>query len=542
MNLQPVFLRDLRGDRDFRRLRKDRLVIGAISGVILLVLVGVERWAGLNLAQAARIIPLAGVAPFLLLTVGVSVGTRLLATERREGTLFLLLLTRLSGHDILLSKLFVTLIAQWDVFLAAVPALTLPFLVLGYGLGELGLLTLACVNLLFAGLSLGLIMAVFLNEQQAVTVGLIVSLPLLASATPLIVLLPSSILPHALTVLQWLNPGEPLAHVQTVAAGFRKSAFWVPLLGSHLSAWALLVVGGALLPQACRWQAGFNAGPRVRGGIGRAWLRPRISRTRLLNRNPFFWLASRSVWPTLQIWAFLLSCPLLWGWLVWLTWARRGINVTIVFVVAMGASWVVTLLVAVPAEACRCLVEDKESGVLELVLGTPFQAPGIVRGQWLALVRRYAAPLLFVIVLSMALMLTGYVTFGFGGMLEPEDRPLWLIAWLSGLLLLPFSLATLCWVAMRRTLFARNVGEASGLALVQVVGVPCLVLTGLSLLSHSLLGWNPEGWPRVVISLFVYFGWLVVLARRARRILLRDLRCAATMRYAQAPLAGNLRN
>jgi ABC-type Na+ efflux pump permease subunit len=540
MNIFPIFARELRSDRRHRRWRKERVVAGAVSGVAVVSLASADRWAGnVNVVGLIRMVPVAVMAPFLLLTIGLTLGTRLLATERREGTLPLLLLTHLTGRDILFGKLLAAMVIQLDALLGALPALMLPLMLLGCKWEELGLIALGCANLLFFAIALGMFAAIFLDENMAVSGCLLLALALLISARPFGTLLPSGAVHEWLAALRWLNPGEPLAHVQTVTGGFRQSAYWHPLLASHLFAWGLLGVGGLLLPGGCRWQAGLNAQSHQR----KRWLfrkgrnRSFASRTRLLNWNPFLWLASRSRWATVQVWLYVLISPLVWGWLTWLTWARRGINVTIVFVAATAASWLVTLLLTIPTEAGRKLLEDRASGALEMVLCTPQREEEIVRGQWLALGRRYLAPLVLVTSLSLALMIAGYVTFGFGGMLDPEDRGLWVFVWVAALVLFPLTLTALCWVAMRRTLFARNAGEASGLAIIQVIGMPCMALTVASVVLHSLFGWNPE-WPaQAGLTLSAYLACLAAFTWRSRMILLRDLRHAAAHRYSPPPSA-----
>jgi hypothetical protein len=256
----------------------------------------------------------------------------------------------------------------------------------------------------------------------------------------------------------------------------------------------------------------------------------------LLDRNPFLWVTNRERWPTLQIWLLLLIPLAGWAWLSWLAWVRAA-NVTMVFVIAVGVGWLVTLVAVIPREASRRLVEDRSSGALELVLCTPLDAAGIVRGQWLALAQRYLFPVLFVILLSLGLMAGGYITFGFGGMLDPEDRGRWLFFWSAGIGILPIWLTALCWVAMRRALFAPSAGEASGIAFLQVIGIPGFALwaiywvtiwakwdlSGLWLVAFVLAGFGlaPIGW-----------AWY------ARRILLTSMRISAAKRYDSETSSG----
>jgi hypothetical protein len=127
-------------------------------------------------------------------------------------------------------------------------------------------------------------------------------------------------------------------------------------------------------------------------------------------------------------------------------------------------------------------------------------------------------------------MVLGYVTYGFGGMLEAEDRGLWLLLWSISLLLLPLSLIALCWVAMRRALFARNVGEAGGIAVVQVTTMSGLILAGISM-TGRWLGWQLNTFSETLVLNVALAVILVFFAWRARRIFLAQLRQAAVNRY-----------
>ena len=148
--------------------------------------------------------------------------------------------------------------------------------------------------------------------------------------------------------------------------------------------------------------------------------------------------------PAVQVWLLLAVPTLGWGWLTWIAWVVRGLNITVVLVIAAAVSWLVSLLAIIPREASRRLVDDRVTGALEVVLCTSLGTKALLQGQWLSLARRYSLPVLAVMAAGAALMGSGYATFGFGGMLDPEDRALWLIAWLSGIVLLPLWLTALC--------------------------------------------------------------------------------------------------
>jgi ABC-2 family transporter protein len=536
MNLFPIFASGLRAEMRKHRLRKARLAAGATAGLTLVVLVLVDRWAGgLNVTRVLRLVPLAGFGPFALLVIGLNRGADLLSVERREGTLPLLLLTHLTGYDIVLGKLLQALVVELSQILATVPALVLPLIAVGFGLHELWLITLGCLNVLFCAVAIGLLASVFGNGSKAASWCLLLLLPLLAYSTPLASLLPGGAWFASLAALQVFNPCAALMHVQTAAAGLRPGACWLALLTSHVVGWGWLALAGWFLPRACRWQAGVAAKHPAQKSRWPRWIglwnRAPEWRTRLLNRNPFLWLTSREGGPTVQVWLLLILPTAAWGWLTWLTWARRGLNIAIVLVIAAAASWLVSLLAIIPREASRRLVEDRDSGALELLLCTPLAAKGIVRGQWLCLSRRYLLPVMAVMGISSALMIAGYTTFGFGGMLDPEDRGRWLFSWSAGILLLPVCLVSVSWVAMRRALFARSAGEASAIAWLQAVGVPGFALWAVYWLS-VWAGLDPSWWWLALLFASAFVGAPVALACRARGILLAKLPESAANRYS----------
>jgi len=150
----------------------------------------------------------------------------------------------------------------------------------------------------------------------------------------------------------------------------------------------------------------------------------------------------------------------------------------------------------------------------------------IVRGQWESLRRRYLAPMLTTMFVSAALMIAGDVTSGFGGMSTPAERGLWLFWWLANIMVLPLRLTALIWVAMRRALVAQQAGEAAGIAVDLVLGIPVAVLVVLYwtfVLAGVPLGW---WWGAGLLS-GAYVVTLMIMTGRARRIFLGGLRHAA---------------
>ena len=250
-----------------------------------------------------------------------------------------------------------------------------------------------------------------------------------------------------LSTLQWLNPCAAVAHASSAAAGFQPERFWGYLGATHGLGWLFAGAAGLLLPWANRCQAGRTPSKRW-SWFSSVKSTSFESRKRLLERNPFLWLNSRDRWASTMVWLWVVLPAAGWSWFIWLTWVLRGLNVIFVFVIAIGLSWAMTLACMVPAHAARQMVADRLSGVLEVVLCAPITPKLIAQGTWMALRRYFLMPVSAVLGAGAILMISGYVTFGFGGMFDTEDRTHWLWAWLTGILFVPPALWALCWVSL----------------------------------------------------------------------------------------------
>ena len=513
-----------------RRLRRERFRVALVVGLGFLVWAVFDWWVGgMRLTRMVAAVPWLAVLPFILFTVGLSAGGRLLASEWREGTLPLLLLAGLKGHDIVLGKLLQALVAQVYLILAATPALVLPFLAAGFSPRAAGMVGLACLNIVFYGMTLRLLLSALGDGRRLKEWCVVLLAPLFLYGTAAGALVPAGVARDFLEALQWLNPCKALAHVSTAIGGFRPGAYWWPLLTSHAVAWGLAGVAGLVLSPSCRRQAGTNLGvPRRkwwRGWAARLTRRSPAWRAGMLERNPWEWRVSRENAPTVHIWLWFGISLVSFGWLAWMV---RSVGLPVYYVLAMGAAaaWHTVLCAVVPGEASRRLVEDRQNRMLAVVLGTPLGVEEIVRGQWASLRGRYLAPMVTTMVFSTVLMIVGYVTFGFGGMLTVDELGLWLFWWLANIIALPLLLVTLAWVAMRRTLVAQRAGDAAGVAVMMVHGIPVSVLVVLYWSSY-LLGMRMGWWWAAGLLSGVYVATLAIMTMRARRVFLGGLRQAA---------------
>ena len=501
------------------------------------VFVLVDRWVGgINVTRLIGLggFAIAGMIPFIFLIIALGHAGTLLSVERREGTLPLLLLTHLNGYDIAIGKLLQALFLELVSSLAGLPALVLPLGWRGFSITETCFLTLAYLNVLFFGLAVGLFGAVFGDARVASSWCLLFLLPFVVYSTPLVLILPTGGVWDWLVRFQWLTPCDAVSRARGAAIGLRSGAFWSSLLGSHLVAWCFLGLAGFFLPRACRWQSGANADlSRTRSSKWRFWKfwkarhgRPCLWppwRTRLLDRNPFLWLTSRDRTAALQVWLWPALLAAGWGSVAWYSSAVKGLNITVDIVLAAAVCWLVVLTAIIPPQAGRQLVTDRLTGALELILCSPLGVNEIARGTWLFLARHFLGPLMTVITLSAILMTVGYITYGYGGMIDPQDRGPWLFSWCLGMLLLPLGLITLCWMTMWRALFARTAGQAGGIAFLQVFGaliLACWILYELGGRANSI--WMGLILIIASVSILAAFTW------HSRRKFLANFRSIAS--------------
>jgi hypothetical protein len=115
-------------------------------------------------------------------------------------------------------------------------------------------------------------------------------------------------------------------------------------------------------------------------------------RTKLLAVNPVLWLSCRERWQSVVLWlvcgvsavtvvATFFVTNYLNHFAVWMAWGFFGGLVTLILYVLMAS------------QATRFLVYARRSGLLELLLATPLSATQIVHGQWRALLRMFAVPI-----------------------------------------------------------------------------------------------------------------------------------------------------
>jgi ABC-type transport system involved in cytochrome c biogenesis permease component len=392
MNFLPIVGRELRAMARQPATHRMRWIAAGLALGIWLVL----AITGNNLTPSQRAGMIFNMISVLSLGFAMLAGVFLtadcLSEERREGTLGLLFLTDLKGHDVVLGKLTSTSLQSFYGLLAVVPMLAVPLLMGGVTPGEFARTATVLIVTLFWSLSAGMfVSAVSRDSRSAIlrTFGLVV---LLAGLLPLFWWGQWILLRRTFGFLLWFSPGYALrcAGDSFYSARSGSEEFWRTLLVIAGLGMLFLAVASILLPRIWQQSAEETGGAQLRAKMVGA-KRGRPSKT-WLESKPYYWLALSD--GQMGRWAFIALGLLFLVWLGFFAviWSRSSSSAafTIAMILAFASHVILKCLVA--AEATRRLSEDRQSGALELLLVTPLPPAEIVAGQKMALLHLFRWP------------------------------------------------------------------------------------------------------------------------------------------------------
>jgi len=474
---------------------------------------------------------LSGFAFIYCLMAGARNTADCLSEEKREGTLGLLFLTDLKGYDVVLGKLAATSLNSCYGLLAIFPVLAIPLLLGGVAVGQFWRMVLVLINTLFFSLAAGMWISSLGRHERKTVSGAIVlilfvtgGLPLCGmmfeyyllkpphGAPPIFTLLPSPGFAFGLTFGTWLKPGiDP--------------NFWWSLLTTHVLSWGFLTLASARLPRAwqdkpatirtVRWRESWK-----QWSYGDSDERKQFRR-RLMDVNPFFWLAGRDRLKPAYVWGFLGLVAV--GWLWGLAELKNDWFEQAVYVMTALTLHSV-LKVWLASEACQRFNQDRQSGALELLLSTPLKVNDILRGQLLALKRQFFYPVVVVLLADVLFLFSN------------KDRDEWAFVWLAGMVVLVADLYTLSWVGMWLGLKTKDTNRATGSAIGRILILPWVIfyfgvvfVSGLRIRIPILSNNEPETaiilWFSLAVTIdTIFYGW-------ARNKLNQDFRSLATQRF-----------
>jgi alpha-tubulin suppressor-like RCC1 family protein/ABC-type transport system involved in cytochrome c biogenesis permease component len=537
MTFLPIVGRELReaarrADTYWTRLRMPALAIVLAAGFVIADFGSSSQFLG---RQTFHVI--GGLALLSSLLAGRLFTADCLSSEKREGTLGLLFLTDLKGHDVVLGKLAATSVRALYGLLAVFPVLALPMLMGGITNGEFWRVVLVLVDTFLFSLSIGIFVSAMSRDARRAMAGNFALLLLFVLVLPVCGFL-------IIYFRGWVSPGPAIGFffpspVYTgffaLDAQFKKwsAFFWWSAGVIHAITWLLLLLAGRIVPRTWQDKPALARSGKMRWG--EFWRRvsyghPKYQapfRKRLLDVNAFYWLAARARLKRAHVWIFLTlaGCWWLWGRLAnGEFWLDEAVSITLALIINS------TLKLWVALESAQRLAEDQKTGALELLLTTPLTARDIVRGQMLALRRQFLVPTLTVIGVEIVLML---MSFQHSNRSHTEI----FIMFAAIMVMLVADMITLAWVGMSKGLMARTLNHAIIQTIARVLVVPWavfgLVATGANLYSAlwSQSGWTP-GWS---FYLSWWFGlgivFNLILVRIARGRLLGRFRQIARRRY-----------
>jgi ABC-type transport system involved in multi-copper enzyme maturation permease subunit len=490
MILLPIVARELRVTSRRAATYWTRFTAG-----LLAIVVGSFAWA-LLFRQSPRstgfalFVALSVIAYVYSLLAGVLSTADCVSEEKRDGTLGLLFLTDLKSYDIVLGKFAASSLTSIYGLLAIFPVMGVPLLLGGVAPAEFWRVVLVCVNNLFFSLALGMLCSTICKDERK-SIGLTLGLTLLLVAgwPGIIAWVASEIKPpNPLYRLFHEEPFPLLAPTpgfacimafdipyKALLAKQKINWFFISIAIAHGLAWMCLGLTALILPRV--WHDKPATGRTVRRREQwKLWMHGptdiRASfRRRLLEINPFYWLASRDRFKVVLVWLWIGAGALLW--MFGLIQARRDwLDETVYVWTALIMHTFFKCWLAM--EASRRLGADRRSGALELLLATPLSVNEILRGQWLALLRQFGAATALVCVVDVVFLGLGLKhTYG------QSERNVWVALCLAGIFIFVFDLATLALLAMWGSLRSRKSSQAGITAIVRVCILPWFLFGAL---------------------------------------------------------------
>jgi ABC-type transport system involved in multi-copper enzyme maturation permease subunit len=466
MTFLPVVERELRVASRRRGTYWGRFV-AAIIGAILAawVLLAADET---NDKIGAELFAVVSTVVFLYAAVaGTLVTCDCLSEEKREGTLGLLFLTDLTGHDVVLGKLAATSVNAFYGMLAVVPMLAIPFVLGGVSHAEMLRVVLVAIDLLFFSLSIGLFTSALCRKDN-MSLGLAVLIGL-----ALVVGGPAAVQHIAFPYQQGALLSSPaIGCFLAFDVNYSKNPsadFWFNAAVTQLYAWIFFGLACRIVPWSWQdatvgkkmfWQRATAPGGRAR------------TRRALLAVNPFLWRVARLGRKRLLVWLMLGVLTLLWSrYARWFGFSSSIWDPGMDLLLLVPAGLMLKAWLA--AEASRTLSEDRRNGGLELLLSTPLHEKEIVHGQLLALRRQFGPPTVALLLGNLMFLMVGMRRW------DSEERTVFLALHLLLGGFLVADMMALSWVGMWLGLTNRKPNRAALLALTRI-----LVLPGALFVAH----------------------------------------------------------
>lgn len=522
MTVLPIVVRELSVLARRRNTYWIRVIGSAVASLLMLWFFVITAAPGSFMAQGKTLFEVLSFLAFIYcLLVGPLVTADSLSSEKRDGTLGLLFLTDLKGHDVILGKLVSSSAQAVSGLLAIVPMLSVALLLGGVGPDEILRTVVVLGNTLFFSLITGIFISTFSqNERKAVFAALFVVL-LVAGLPYHIAYLAAS--RNDFQPPTWHLDGTLLGASPVFAFYLARQsplpanlfpAFAGSLAQTHALSWVLFGIASLFVPHvwkdrpsARKERTWIPIKPRPGSAIRQSQSALRRRRD-MLAKHPLYWLSSRGEVKPGLVW--VLVVPIAWiGFFVFFKYPTvfyESALFLLVIVHALVKVWFV-------AETCGRWVNDRRSGLLELLLCAPLRTRDLIKGQNLALRRHFGSPVFVVITLTI-LAWVGIMVLDSGTGTRTGRN--WLIVWAVSMVA---DLVALRWVGLWAGLTAPGLNRAMVSTLWQVLGWRWLIFLFISSLAAT---WAWTGLGRVPVLTSPFF-WLVLA-------LLLDLRFGKSAR------------
>ena len=502
-------------------------------------------------------------AAFLLSCGACLLTADVISSERREGTLGLLLLTRVTTFDVLLGKLSSAGLTSLCALVACLPMLMIPILAGGVTGGEVVRKGLVLVATLLLALAAGVWASARGQEwlKTARTALLLVTLILLG---PGLFELTAGRAWAAGPTIGLLSPLGTLFCAGDAAYKASHGQYWASLILVQATAWALVISAGFRLQRAWREEGGDATAakpvpadesaakpdgpwlsctwtPPVPGPASEGETETAQLPSRPLNddANPIAWLLQRQRGTQVILWAAALVVPHYLLYLVVFTvlrpssFVRSSAFMSVMWPLGLVLTALGSALIAWAAS--RYFVAARGTGELELLLTTPLGAKEMVATQWAVLKRRLRWPML--IMVAPAAVQAGVALLSIRGFGPPNSfrLPSAMSSLIScvGIFL---EVGALCWVGLWFGLKAGGQARAIVCTVGLVKGLPILVSIFCSFALNALVRpWAGSGavllWIMMclpAVADLVFYLWLIKVAQQR---LLGELGAAEPIRF-----------
>jgi len=444
----------------------------AAAGLVLWMLGSLGTLVAPDLLGARMFKVLANVAFFACLLPGVVLTGDCISEERREGTLGLLFLTDLRGHDVVLGKLVATSLRAFYGLMAVLPLMAISFFVGGVTLGEFWRVIAALLNTLWFSLAAGMFLSSISYRDQRSMLG-----------TALVVLGVTYIVPAIVPFARVVSPQTMFSSAFEAEFINHWSTFAASLFLVHTIAWMFLAAAAALV--GLRVAVVPTKQEAMRGIV-----RPRSP---LMETHPAEWLACRSkqyawLWLSLVLPVAVWAAGVVNGQKWWNPLALLAVVFALHLLVQFWLAW----------ESTRRLNEIRRNGNLELLMSTPLTDREIVSAQAISLEKQFGAPLFAVLAMDAALIMLsrGHFKWADGEAVEFFTMTASMI---FGSVVNSYAMA---WVGLWEGLKGRRASTAGLRTLTRIVLIPSAVFmlplyllivqaggSGLGLLSGSGVVW-----------------------------------------------------